>query len=1188
MPTTEKRLVICVTIRHRAGNGQQLLAGIGLNYGISGFGDIPIIDVSSEHSTLFDSFWGRIIIYAAAISFLIYLANAWIPSRLLHTCLTIYYAFYSAGHLSELLEVIIPAETARKIMQTLPHQISKLVASTGRRESARRALSYVIAVIIGLWWSVSESWILNDVLGASTGIIVLSKLRMIRGFKTSLFLMASYCIIQTLSTFIPIIEVMTRQLAILELPQLVYPSLYGEFIQNSPEPFRYAVVYSGQVLFPGIYLGTIMRYEHRSGEDKNDRWKKIISLFYGGPLFLSTLSVYTVGLFLRFLSIYSQSDVRDVSYLPFFVLLTPIVFSFMRGDVRRLLDFDEHKASFGRSGSSKHGGVSLMSVSGNVTVAEFDLYITNGGVMDISQVQNTIPSKLIIIITSSAEELIDESIMAEATSAIDVQMSFSSITCGRYTSMYFGKSLTLRGNTPSLTNLTDCGFVIQGAQSIIIHNINWKTSLLMSPLITADSALQISLIACIIKQAAPVGDVVIPMINVLGDVETLSLSKMIILQAGRIEVGGSISQLSASNSSFALVTPQPDETNSCVLPWNVVDSVMISGSTFDLTGCTMKGLYFEAAQVNISDSIFTKAAMAIMTIYISQVSLQRNQFTCNVSMYDVQAYNNLGNNGGFLSFDLFPGLDSVYIQGLICKSNIARYNGGCIIYDGGNVIIRDSLFQDNLAKVLGGAIGTSTGGYNTRLLDIHYATFKGNTSPVAGGALHIDQAGGIVSISNVTFYNNTGSFSGGAIIMVQTYPQYKYNVTISNVIFLNNSATSGAAISNIGAVDTISMTDCVMDKNVGVEGIGFYSSNTINNLTVARVDFSRHVDGGVMKLTGQTKMFSYGGAIYQIGQFGVVTITNTSFVNTSASYGGSVQFVSMTNNSSISLTGNTFQNSSTTVSGGAIYLSGIETVRMTNNTCTDTLALSTGGCIRLIRSNTSVVMRDNSFVRNTSPKGSAIYADGDNVVTSISCTHNNITNNSAVSGGVMEVSDSVSLSIDSDTITSNKAMYGVYYMTNSSLFSFTMASVTASDNEATLSGSVVTLFETSQQTNNITDSTFSGAGETGGVMHVSATGSQYGISVWNTSMTDNKAATGGAIFISSGSQVNTSLSLYNCILNDNSADVRGAVYASVVTGVTVKKSEMKKNKASGSGGAVYITSEILQPIHKISTGNYHP
>lgn len=50
--------------------------------------------------------------------------------------------------------------------------------------------------------------------------------------------------------------------------------------------------------------------------------------------------------------------------------------------------------------------------------------------------------------------------------------------------------------------------------------------------------------------------------------------------------------------------------------------------------------------------------------------------------------------------------------------------------------------------------------------------------------------------------------------------------------------------------------------------------------------------------------------------------------------------------------------------------------------------------------------------------------------------------------------------------------------------------------------------------------------------------------------------------------MNTSLSLYNCILNDNSADVRGAVYASVVTGVTVKKSEMKKNKASGSGGAV--------------------
>ena len=138
------------------------------------------------------------------------------------------------------------------------------------------------------------------------------------------------------------------------------------------------------------------------------------------------------------------------------------------------------------------------------------------------------------------------------------------------------------------------------------------------------------------------------------------------------------------------------------------------------------------------------------------------------------------------------------LDGVTLRGNKANYGGGAVI-SAGTLIVRDSLFEDNLlgdvatvypSTVLGGAIHKRGG-----TLDIRNSRFVGNTNGdshrledvTSGGAVYASEAS--VRIADSVFERN-GATRGGAVQVTRG------DVTASNTRFEGNSASSiGAALS---------------------------------------------------------------------------------------------------------------------------------------------------------------------------------------------------------------------------------------------------------------------------------------------------------------------------------------------------------------------------------------------------------
>ncbi|PRP74849.1 tyrosine-protein kinase [Planoprotostelium fungivorum] len=609
-------------------------------------------------------------------------------------------------------------------------------------------------------------------------------------------------------------------------------------------------------------------------------------------------------------------------------------------------------------------------------------------------------------------------------------------------------------------------------------------------------------------------------------------------------------------------------------------------------------IVFTDGSADLSDNIFVSntADPSVATFSNMKVSIRRDSYSrnfalgsvqsstiyaiySNVTMHNVSSYSNQVDTGSLIS--IYNDVrNSVYIRGMNCTGNFGNY-GGCIAMNGGLLMIR--------VRFMGGAIYTwAVAGFISSIV-LQNVTFRTNFSPFAGGGMYLNHGGGSVEMSNVTFYNNTGTFSGGAMLVNLQNSTSRYgpppNVSMTDVQFFNNTATSGATIANTGVIQEMTLTRCEMSGNKGVEGLAIFSSWRVRNMTLNGVIISGHTDGSAVKVTGETKIMNvyrstfvnntalgYGGSIYQKGIISNVTIVDTLFSESSASYGGAVYFVSASGNN-ITMQGNQFKENDALISGGAMFLSGFSNVDLEQNKCSNNSALSFGGCVTITRTNTtSVVMRDNVFEANSSPKGSAVYSDGDSTITQMTSADNEMSYNDAASGGTIELMGSVSLIIDSDGVTHNSGMYGAYYLTPAAIFGLSAISITATNNTATSTGSVFTLSGTSAQMNEISDSQMSGnEGGLGGVIYVGTESSQYGSSLYNVSMSNNTAQMGGAVFISSsGGQGNSSF--FSCSFVHNTADKGGAVYASVKEGLIVMDSTLTNNAASDKGGALFISS----------------
>lgn len=179
-------------------------------------------------------------------------------------------------------------------------------------------------------------------------------------------------------------------------------------------------------------------------------------------------------------------------------------------------------------------------------------------------------------------------------------------------------------------------------------------------------------------------------------------------------------------------------------------------------------------------------------IFINNSADQGGALTYHASgnLYNCTLINNTANEFGGAVSIMRDYLDNMNlnITKSIFKSNSAPL-GGAVKLDGFNIMIEDSIFEDNYASQYGGGVNINAA--NVKVID---SQFNGNNASINGGALFIK--GMDVVISNSDFIKNNAlpdasklnDGLGGAIYVNST------KVLASNNNFKLNTARNGSAI----------------------------------------------------------------------------------------------------------------------------------------------------------------------------------------------------------------------------------------------------------------------------------------------------------------------------------------------------------------------------------------------------------
>ena len=138
--------------------------------------------------------------------------------------------------------------------------------------------------------------------------------------------------------------------------------------------------------------------------------------------------------------------------------------------------------------------------------------------------------------------------------------------------------------------------------------------------------------------------------------------------------------------------------------------------------------------------------------------------------------------------------------------------GALMVQNGGQVIVNDSRFKDNIAKE-GGAIWVST---SRASVTVNNSSFVGNRAMNLGAGGAIDMNGGRVVVNRSSFINNAASAIGGAISTWRTG-----QVIVTNSTFSGNRSDKGGAIHSGGA--PIILTHVTMVDNFASDGAALHS-----------------------------------------------------------------------------------------------------------------------------------------------------------------------------------------------------------------------------------------------------------------------------------------------------------------------------------------------------------------------------
>lgn len=351
-------------------------------------------------------------------------------------------------------------------------------------------------------------------------------------------------------------------------------------------------------------------------------------------------------------------------------------------------------------------------------------------------------------------------------------------------------------------------------------------------------------------------------------------------------------------------------------------------------------------------------------------SIQKTGSNCQIS--NLKFVNGMDVHGGAM---IILG-KNVVVENSVFENNYANHSGGAIYVlsifndsgrypeEGENLIIKNCNFTNNFAQVAAGAIGVY--GNNTQVIGCNFVSNK--VKPVTnhksyGGAIQIgrDEYNLCSYVVNCNFMGNEAiahdlnNSHGGAGCV-------RAGITYQNCKFINNSADQGGALTYhaSGIIE-----DCVFINNSAKLYGGALSTGYMD----------MDMDLKVINCNFEQNNAPYGGAVQLKGKN--IEIQNSVFnKNTATVNGGAINIVAKT----VAIGGTEFNKNTAHVNGGAIYINGNKTVIedssfMANEAIPDVKKLDDGLGGAIYINSSSATINKNIFNNNVARNGSAIYYD---------------------------------------------------------------------------------------------------------------------------------------------------------------------------------------------------------------------
>ena len=346
-------------------------------------------------------------------------------------------------------------------------------------------------------------------------------------------------------------------------------------------------------------------------------------------------------------------------------------------------------------------------------------------------------------------------------------------------------------------------------------------------------------------------------------------------------------------------------------------------------------------------------------------SIQKTGSNCQIS--NLKFVNGMDVHGGAM---IILG-KNVVVENSVFENNYANHSGGAIYVlsifndsgrypeEGENLIIKNCNFTNNFAQVAAGAIGVY--GNNTQVIGCNFVSNKvkpATNHKSYGGAIQIgrDEYNLCSYVVNCNFMGNEAiahdlnNSHGGAGCV-------RAGITYQNCKFINNSADQGGALTYhaSGIIE-----DCVFINNSAKLYGGALSTGYMD----------MDMDLKVINCNFEQNNAPYGGAVQLKGKN--IEIQNSVFNKNTATVNGGAK--------TVAIGGTEFNKNTAHVNGGAIYINGNKTVIedssfMANEAIPDVKKLDDGLGGAIYINSSSATINKNIFNNNVARNGSAIYYD---------------------------------------------------------------------------------------------------------------------------------------------------------------------------------------------------------------------